>query len=80
MTEAKLIGAHDALPQILWKKYFIKEQGYGIDKNVMYQDNLSAMLLETNGKKPSTKKAKSVRVRYFFIKDRITTGNVELKH
>ena len=43
--KAELIRADNALPQIMWTKYFIEAHGYGIDKNIMYQDNLSAMLL-----------------------------------
>ena len=54
-TEANLIGADDALPQVLCTKYFIEAQGYGIGENIMYQDNLIAMLLETNRKKSTTK-------------------------
>ena len=79
-TKAELIGADDALPQMLWIKYFIEAQGYGIDENIIYQDNLSTILLETNGKKSSTKNMKHIQVRYFFIKDRVATGDVELKH
>ena len=79
-TEAELIGADDALPQMLWTKYLIEAQRYGIDENIMYRDSLSSMLLETNGKKSSTKKKKHIKVRYFFIKDWVATGDVELKH
>ena len=46
----------------------------------MYQNNLSAMLLETNGKESSTKKTKHIQVWYLFIKYQVTTGDVELKH
>ena len=46
----------------------------------MYQDSLSAILLETNGKKLRMKKTKHIQVRYFFIKDQVATGDVELKH
>ena len=54
-TEAELIGADDAMPQMLWTRYFLEAQGYGIDENILYQDNMSPMLLENNGKKYSTK-------------------------
>ena len=64
-TEAELIGADDALPQMLWTKYFIEAQGYVADENIMYQDNLSAMLLERNRNKSSTKNTKHIQVRYF---------------
>ena len=53
-TEAELIGVHDILPQILWTCNFLISQGYPVQKNVVYQDNMSAMLLENNGRKSST--------------------------
>ena len=65
---------------MLWTKYFIEAQGYGIDENIMYQDNLSAILLETNGNKSNTKNTKHIQVQYCFIKYRVATGDVELKH
>ena len=46
----------------------------------MYQDNLSAILLDANGKKSSKKRTKHVRVRYFFIKDRVSSGEITLEH
>ena len=54
-TEAELIGADDAMPQMLWTRYFLERQGCGIDKIIFYQDNMSAMLLEKNRKKYSPK-------------------------
>ena len=54
-TEAELIGTDNAMPQILWTRYFLEAQGYGTDEIILYQDNMSAMLLKKNGKKSSTK-------------------------
>ena len=28
LTEAELVGVYDALPDILWGKYFLEAQGY----------------------------------------------------
>eukprot|EP00934_Nitzschia_sp_Nitz4_P002612 Nitzschia sp. Nitz4//scaffold489_size5144//31//2646//NITZ4_009230-RA/size5144-processed-gene-0.1-mRNA-1//1//CDS//3329552897//2602//frame0 len=47
-TESEVIGVHDVLPQIVWTSEFIKSQGYRVDKTVLYQDNMSAMLMEQN--------------------------------
>jgi hypothetical protein len=41
---------------------------------------MSAMLLETNGKHSSSKRTKHIRVRYLFIKDRVNSGDITLKH
>ena len=38
------------------------------------------MLLETNRKKSITNKTNHIQVRYFFIKERVATGDVDLKH
>ena len=38
-TEAELVGVDDVLTQVIWTRYFLKEQGYMIQDNVLYQDN-----------------------------------------
>ena len=64
-TEAELIGVHDILPQILWTRNFLISQGYPVQENIVCQDNMSAMLLENNGHKSSTKRTKHIELRYF---------------
>ena len=76
LTEAELIGADDAMPQMLWTK----AQGCGINENVLYQDNMSTMLLKKNGNKYSSKNTKHINVRYYFIKDQVETGDVVIEH
>jgi hypothetical protein len=66
------VGADDAIPQMMWTRYFLEGQGYNVDKCILNQDNMSAMLLETNGKQSSSKRTKHIIVRYFFIKDRVS--------
>ena len=48
-TEAERFGADGAMSNMLWTRYFLEAQVCGIDKNVLYQDNMSVMLLEKNG-------------------------------
>ena len=79
-TEAELVGVHDILPQILWTHNFLMSQGYPVQKNVVYQDNMSAMLLENNGHKSSTKRTKHIELRYFFIHDQVQQDKVLIKH
>jgi hypothetical protein len=49
-TESELVGVHDVAPQMLWTRYFIEAQSYKLKESILHQDNMSAMLLETNGK------------------------------
>ena len=65
---------------MLWTRYFLEAQGYGINENILYQEKMSAMLLEKNGKKSSTKNTKHINVRYYFIKNWVETGDVVIKH
>ena len=64
-TKADLIGTHDEMPQVKWTKHFMDAQGYYITENIMYQENKSAILLESNGKNSSSKRTKHIHVRFF---------------
>ena len=55
------------MPQILWTQYFIEAQGFNIDESVLFQDNLSAMLLERNRIASISKQTKHIRERYYFL-------------
>ena len=77
-TETELVAVDDMLPQVLWTKYFLDEQGISAE-HIMYQDNTSAQRLETNGRTSSGKRTKHMNVRYFFIKDRIDAGDFKIK-
>jgi hypothetical protein len=42
-TESELVAVSDVLPQILWGRQFLIEQGYPACKVTVYQDNQSTM-------------------------------------
>jgi hypothetical protein len=79
-TEGKLVAVDNAATVILWTKLFLEAQGYDVDKNIVYQDNKSATLLETNGKKSSGKRTFALNIHYFFITDQVEKGNAQIKH
>ena len=68
------------MPNVLWMSYFLKEQGYSTTTPIMYQDNRSAILLEQNGTRSSSKRTKHINVRYYFITDRINNGELIVKY
>ena len=45
-TESELVAVNDVLSQVLWTLYFLSEQGYNVEKNMVNQDNISALTLE----------------------------------
>jgi hypothetical protein len=79
-TEAELVGVNDVLAKIIWIKMFLIGQGYEVTDNVIYQDNMSAMLLERNGMRSSGKNTRHINIRYYFITDYIKRGEVRVEH
>jgi hypothetical protein len=79
-TESEIVAADDNLPQMLWTLYFLEAQGYKIDDNILYQDNKSSILLETNGRGSSGKRTRHINVRYFFIADRVKSKEVRIEY
>jgi hypothetical protein len=77
-TEAELVGASDFLPTTIWSKMFLKEQGYNVTDNIFAQDNQSAMRLETNGRASCGQKSRHIDIRYFFMKDRIKSEQINI--
>ncbi|CAJ1929187.1 unnamed protein product [Cylindrotheca closterium] len=80
LTEAELIGVDDAATQILWTKLFVEAQGYPVEKNILYQDNKSSILLEKNGRDSAGKRSRALNIRYFFMTDQVKKGNVTIEY
>ena len=79
-TEAELVGVDDSLGYILCARYFMMEQGYDMDPSLLYQDNMSAILLKTNGRASSSKRTKHIKVKYFLIKDKVNREEITIEH
>ena len=72
-TEIEVIGVHDVMPQTIWTNYFLQAQGVKVEDTIVYQDNMSSMLLEKNGRSSSSKRTRHMNIRYFFIKDQVAS-------
>ena len=79
-TEAELVGADDFLAKILWTQRFLGEQGIEMKRNVLYQDNKSAILLETKGRSSLGKRSRAINIRFFAIKDSCEKGELEISY
>ena len=79
-TESELVGVHDVLPQVLWTKQFLEEQGRLVSMTVVYQDNTSSILLEKNGRSSSTKRTKHMNIRYFYVTEQVQNKNIHVTH
>ena len=79
-TESELIGVYDVLPQVLWTKQFLEEQGRLDTTTVVYQDNRSSILLERNGISSSTKRMKHMHIRYFYVTEQVRNIAIHITH
>jgi hypothetical protein len=78
-TEAELVGLSDSLGQVIWSRDFLVEQGYTMRPADVFQDNLSTMALAAKGRSTS-ERTRHVHIRYFFVKDRVASGEVCIKY
>ena len=79
-TESEIVGLSDYMPYNIWFTNFMKEQGYEIEKNVVYQDNQSAMKMEINRRNSCTGNSRHIDIRYFFTKDRVDKGEFKIEY
>jgi hypothetical protein len=68
--ETELISFANILTDIIWMHYFVKCQGYNINKYVIFQDNMSALLLKKNNR---------MSLSHFLIKDYYDAGVIDIK-
>jgi hypothetical protein len=64
--------------KMLWSLYFIRSQGYEPECVGLYQDNISTQLLIKNGRFSSGKKTKHMKAKFFFIKDKVDSGETRV--
>ena len=58
----------------------MEQQGYPLEKNILYQDNKSAILLETNGRRSTGKRSRALNVRYFFLTNQAEKKNLTIEY
>ena len=74
------IALPNKLSDGIWMRYFVECQGYDIGECITFQDNMSALSLEKNGRILSSKCTKHIKVKYFLVKDYYNAGEVDLRY
>ena len=78
-TEAEMVAADDVMGPMIWTRLFLEAQGYGVKSNTLHQDNRSAILMESNGRKSAGKRSRHLNIRYFFVADQKKKGHIDIK-
>jgi hypothetical protein len=78
--ESEIIGLYNKVSDILWTRQFLEAQGYHIQTNVVYQDNMSTLSLAKNGYVSSSKHTKHIKAKYFLVHHFHNTGELDLQY
>jgi hypothetical protein len=76
-SEAELVALSDKSSHVLWHRNFLIAQGYDTQASKIYQDNQSTITLASNGT-PSSDRSRHVSIRFFWMKDKIKNGEIEI--
>ena len=79
-TVAELKAIDDEIGKVELVRRFIEAQGFNIERNIIFQDNTSAMKLEMNGKASSTKRTRHFNIRLFYVKGLVDRGEVSIEY
>jgi hypothetical protein len=74
------VAADEVAGPMLWTKQFLEAQAYPVTRNTLYQDNRSAMLLETNGRQSAGKRSRHLNIRMFFVADQVKKGSIDIEY
>ena len=79
-TEGEIVSVDDCLSLFLWSREFMiaQGQGYGCNRNIILQDNMSSVLLENNGKASSGKRTRHMNIRFFNITNWVEKKEVKI--
>ena len=77
-THAEVVCVSDMLPMSQWVRLFVLAQGLQVKRNIIFQDNESAELLEVNGKNSSLKRTHHINICHFLVTDAIAKEECEV--
>ena len=79
-TESELVGTYEYMPYNIWVQNFMEAQGYKLKSNIIYQDNQSAIKMESNGRASCSDRSRHIDIRYFFVKDYVRRNEIQIQY
>ena len=79
-TKVEVVATDEIFSPMIWTCLFLEAQGYPVKENILYQDNKSAMLLETNGHKSAGKHSHHLNIQYFYITDQKPKSHIDIQY
>jgi hypothetical protein len=79
-TESELIEVDDKIAKILWTKRFLEWQEFLVKLNIIYQDNISTIKLEENGKESWGKRTRRFNIKYVYVTYLVGRNEVTIEY
>ena len=79
LTEAEFVAADDMAGPMVWTQNFLEVQGYHLEDNILYQDNQSAILLESNSHRSAGRWSQHLNIRLFFVMDQKEKWHISIR-
>ena len=76
-TEAELVAISDCLGDLIFIRNLLLDQGYDVPALFLFQDNMSTIALCEKG--GAGHRTKHIKIRNFFIKERLDEGEVTIR-
>lgn len=80
LTETKVVEVSEYLPYNIWLQLFLKEQGYDLMTNTLFQDNQSAVKMEKNGRNSCTGRSRHIDFMYFWVKGMVVKKEIKIEY
>ena len=77
--ESEYIALSDHVTNAIFLRNFLVAQGYQMQPAKIMQDNQAAIRLANNGFSSATR-TRHINIRYFFVKDRIAKGEIDIEY
>ena len=79
-TEAEIVAVDDFIAKMLWTRNFLKMQHFPYGGTTLFQDNSSAIHLQSKGFEATGKRMRHLNIRYFFARDCVSRGLLRIEH
>ena len=78
-TESELVALNDGISHVMWTRFYLESQGYFQPPTVVFQDNMSTMVMANKGE-GNPNNSRHINIRYFYIKELIDSGEITVKY
>ena len=79
-TESELIGLTECVGLVLWLRNVMASLNYSQPATIVFEDNQSTITMAKLGRGGKTGNSKHIDVRFFFAKQHIDKGEIEVQH